>query len=166
MCRMMPGSWPTPRDNHSTRSGLLSKSCTAPIHEQSHQSRTSRCSSHPSRGGKVGAAAAAKAAEAAKAVQEEVADYGCEATEVRNPSSRCQDCTCYALFRGRHRRKHRQRDSSMYLSIFPPRESGYAACGRGSQRVRGGRVRVRRWWRGRRRRRRQLRRQPARAGLR
>ena len=55
MCRMMPGNWPTPRDNHSTRSGLFCKSCTAPIQQQSHQSRTSRCSPHPSRG--VGAAA-------------------------------------------------------------------------------------------------------------
>ena len=55
MCRMMPGNWPTPRDNHSTRSGEFCKSCTAPIQQQSHQSRTSRCSPHPSRG--VGAAA-------------------------------------------------------------------------------------------------------------
>ena len=55
MCRMIPGNSPRPRDNHSTRSGLFCKSCTAPIQQQSHQSRTSRCSPHPSRG--VGAAA-------------------------------------------------------------------------------------------------------------
>ena len=49
MCRMRAGSWPTPRNNRSTRSGLFCKSCTAPIQQQCHQSRTSRSSLHPSR---------------------------------------------------------------------------------------------------------------------
>jgi len=51
MCRMRAGSWPTPRDSHSTRWGLCCKSCTEHIHQQCHQSRTSRCSPDPSRGG-------------------------------------------------------------------------------------------------------------------
>jgi hypothetical protein len=126
MCRMMPGNWPTPRDSHSTRSGLFCKSCTAPIQQQCHQSRTSRCSSHPSREAARAGAKAARAAKAAKAAeaadsgcaacadggcaQEEVVNRGCEATtEIRNPSSRSQDCTRYTVFLGRHRRKHRQR---------------------------------------------------------
>ncbi len=48
MCRMRSGSWPTPRDSHSTRWGLCCKSCTEHIHQQCHQSRTSRCSPDPS----------------------------------------------------------------------------------------------------------------------
>jgi hypothetical protein len=102
---MIPGSWPTPRDSHSTRSGQFCKSCTAPIHEQSHQSRTSRCSPYPSRAG-VGAAVGVGAA------------AGVGDSEGRSPRSRCRGCSSLFGLHNRRRRTHHPRKRCTCLSRF------------------------------------------------
>ena len=127
MCRMLPGSWPTPRDNHSTRSGLICKSCTAPIQQQSHQSRTSRCSPLPSRG--VGAAAAVDCASG---------DCGCAmTTEGRSPRSRCRGCTPTTGLRVRRRRSRHPRPSCTCFRKDRQGPAQTCAAGGGPARLHG-----------------------------